>query len=58
MFEELESSNLTLKLIKPQYITFTYFDTNLRMFDWVGLPMVAILDFQMFISQLFEELQG
>ena len=45
MFEELESSNLTLKLIKAKYITVTYFDTKLRRFGLAGLPQVVILDF-------------
>ena len=45
MFEELESSNLTLKLIKAKYITVTYFDTKLTRFGWAGLSMVAILNF-------------
>lgn len=42
----------------PKYITETYFDTTLNRFGLASFPMVAILDFKMFNSQLFEELQG
>ena len=53
-FEELQGSNSEFKLITPKPITGAYFDTNLSRFGLAGLPMVAILDFLMFISQLFE----
>ena len=35
-----------------------YYGTKVNRFGLAGLSMVAILDFQMSISQLFEELQG
>ena len=57
-FEELQGWNLEFKLFTPKYITRTYSDTKLSMFGLASLPMAAILDFQMSISQLFEELQG
>ena len=56
-FEELQDSKLKFKLITPKPITGTYFDTNLSKFHLAGLPMEAILDFQMSIFQPFEELQ-
>ena len=57
-FEELQGSNSEFKLFTPQPITETYCDTNLSRFSLAGLPMAAILDFKIFISQPFEELQG
>lgn len=36
----------------------TYFDTNMSRFSLVGLSMEALFDFQMFIYQMFAELQG
>ena len=57
-FEELQGWNSEFKLITPKSITRTYSDTKLSMFGLAGLSMAAILDFQMSISQLFEELQG
>ena len=45
-----------VKLIIPKSITGTYFDTKLSRFGLAGLPVAAILDIQMSISQLFEEL--
>ena len=56
-FEELQGSNLEFKLITPKSITGTYFETTLSRFGLEGLPIVAILHFQMFISQPLEELQ-
>ena len=56
--KELEGSNQGFKLITPKSITGTYFDTKLRRFDLAGSLKAAILDFQMFISQLLKELQG
>ena len=38
-------------------ITGTYFDIKLSKFGLEGLPKLAIMDFLMPISQLFEELQ-
>ena len=58
LFEELQGWNLEFKLFTPKYIRGIYFDTKLCRFGLAGFPMVAILDFSMFISQLFEELQG
>ena len=57
-FEELQSWNSEFKLITPKSITGTYSDTKLSRFGLASLPMVAILDFQMSISQPFEELQS
>ena len=56
--DELHGSNLEFKLITPKPITGTYFETNLSRFYLAGLPMVAILDFQMFIYQPFQDLEG
>ena len=56
LFEELYGSNLEFKLITPKPISGTYFETNLNRFGLAVLPMAAILDFQMFLSELFEEL--
>ena len=56
--EELQGWNLEFKLFTPKDITRTYSDTKLSMSGLAGLSMVAILDFQMSISQLFEELQS
>ena len=47
-----------LKLYTPKPITWTYFDTILSRFGLAGLPIAAILDFQMSIFQPFQELQG
>ena len=58
LFKELQGWNSEFKLITPKYITGTYSDTKLSRFGLASLPMAAILDFKMFISQLFEELQG
>ena len=58
LFEELQGWNSEFKLITPKSITRTYSDTKLSMFGLAGLSMAAILDFQMSISQPFEELQG
>ena len=58
LFEELQSWNSEFKLITPKPITGTYFDTKLSRFGLAGSAMVAILEFSMFISQQFEELQG
>ena len=49
---------MEFRLFTPKSITVTYFDTKLSRFGLAGLPIVAILDFKMFISQPFEELQG
>ena len=49
---------MEFKLITPQPITWTYFETNLSRFGLVGLPREAILNFQMFTSQPFEDLPG
>ena len=57
-FEELQGWNSEFKLITPKSITGIYSDTKLSRFGLASLPMVAILDFQMSISQPFEELQG
>ena len=45
LFEELQGSNLEIKLITPNPINGTYFETNLSRFGLTGLPMAAILDF-------------
>ena len=58
LFEELQGWNLEFKLITPKSIAGIYSDTKLSRFGLASLPMVAILDFQMSISQLFEGLQG
>ena len=58
LFEELQGWNLEFKLFTLKYITRTYSDTKLSIFGLAGLSMAAILDFQMPISQPFEELQG
>ena len=50
-FDEIQGSNLELKLI-------SYFNNNLSRLGLAGLPTVAVLDFLMFISLPFEELQG
>ena len=49
---------MEFKLFIPKSITRAFFDTKLSRFGLVGLPMVAIFDFQMSICQLFEKLQG
>ena len=41
-----EGSNSEIKQITPKPITETYFDTNLSMFGWAGLPVVANMDFK------------
>ena len=48
---------LKFKLITPKPITENCFETNLSRFGLAGLPIAAILDFQILISQLFEEIQ-
>ena len=58
LFEELQGSNLGYELITTKPFSGTYFETNLSSFGLEGLPIVAILYFQMFIAQPFEELQG
>ena len=58
LFQEIQGSNLEYKLITPKPITGTYFNTNLSRFGLASLPIAAILEFWMFISQSFEELQG
>ena len=58
LFEELEGLKSILSQLSPKYITGTYSDTKLSMFGLADLSMGAIVDFQMSISQLFEELQG
>ena len=58
LFEKLQGWNSEFKLITPKYITGTYSDTKLSRFRLASLPTAAILDFKMFISQMFEELQG
>ena len=58
LFEELQGLSLEFKLITPKLISGTYFGTNLSRFGLAGLHMVAILDYYMFISQLFKEVQG
>ena len=57
-FEELQGSNSDFKLTIPKSFTGTYFETTLSIIGLADLPMAAILDFYMFISQLFEELEG
>ena len=42
---ELQGSNSEFELITPKLITGSYFENNLYRFSWVGLSMVAILDF-------------
>ena len=49
---------LKFKLITPKPITENCFETNLSRFGLAGLPMAAILDFQILISQPFKELEG
>ena len=49
---------LKFKLITPKPITENCFETNLSRFGLAGLPMVAIFDFQILISQPFKELKG
>ena len=56
-FEELQGLNSEFKLITPKPITGIYFETNQSMFGLAGLPMTAILTFELFISELFEKLQ-
>ena len=56
--EEVEGLNLGLKLITSKSITRTNFDTKISWFGLAGSAMVVILDFLMFISQQFEELEG
>ena len=46
LFEELQGSNSEIKQITPKPITETYFDTNLSMFGWAGLPVAANMDFK------------
>ena len=46
LFEELQGSNSDIKQITPKPITETYFDTNLSMFGWAGLPVAANMDFK------------
>ena len=58
LIEELQGWNLEFKLITPKSITGTYFDTKLSRHGLAGLTMAATLDFQISLSQLFEELQG
>ena len=58
LFQELQGWNLESKLITPKSLTGTYFDTKLSRFGFEGSAMVAILEFEMFISQQFQELQG
>ena len=41
-----EGSNSEIKQITPKPITKNYFDTNLSMFGWVGLPVAANMDFK------------
>ena len=53
LFKELKGSNSVLKLSSPKPIT----GTIRSRFGLAGLPMVAIMDFQMVISQLFKELK-
>ena len=55
--KEQQSSNSEFKLITSKAITRTYFDTNVISSGLAGLSLVAILDLEVFISQLFEELQ-
>ena len=57
-FEELQEWNLEFKLITPKSITGTSSDAKLSGFGLASLPMVVILDFQMSISQTFEEAEG
>ena len=45
-------------MYNPKLITGTYFHTILSRFGLAGLPVAAILDIQMSISQLFEEHQS
>ena len=58
LFEELQSWNSEFKLINPKPITGTNFETNLSRFGLAGLPLVTILDFQMVLSELFNELKA
>ena len=56
-FEEKQDSNSELKLNIPKTIDETYFDTNICRFCLAGLPLVAIFDFPMVITQPFKELK-
>ena len=58
LFEELQGWNSEFKLITPKSITGTYSDTKLSRFGLASLPVVAILNFQMSISQMFKEVEG
>ena len=58
LVEEVQGLNLGLKLITPKSITRVNFDSKISWFCLAGSPLVAILDFLMFIFQRFEELEG
>ena len=49
---------MELKIITLNFITENYYDTKLSRFGLSGLPMMAILDFQISLYKLFEELEG
>ena len=58
LFEGLQGWNLEFKLITPKSITGTYSDTKLSRFGLASLLVVAILDFKMSISQMFDDVEG
>ena len=53
----LKSFRTEIKLIVPNYITKSYFDTKLSSFGLTGVPMIAIFIFWKSMSELFEEIQ-
>ena len=58
LFQDVEGWNGEFKLITPKFIAVSYFDTKPTRFGLAGSFMVAILDFSMFIYQMFEQLLG
>ena len=50
LFVELQGSSLEIKLFTLKYIIETNFNTNMSNFGFLGVQMVAILDFEMSMS--------
>ena len=57
LVEEVQGLNLVLQLITPKSMTRTNFESKISWFCLAGSPLVAIIDFLMFISQQLEELE-
>ncbi len=57
-FKELQGRNSNMKLNTTKSIPRTYFETKQSIFGLAGYALVAILEFEVFISQAFEELKA